>query len=361
VSNLSIYPDQIFVLGGGRWARVIAGVLCDFLPNSIPITLCSPTGYFGLLEWVNTKSLASRLTVQKQWPAELSSGSTAVIVANAAHEHVKAARWALERGASVLVEKPLATSLDDFIDLCSYANNCSGILAAGHVLRFNRFLKNYSDLLPNLNDILSISIEWVDSRAEHRYGDIKQYDSAVPVYLDCLPHVVSILQTIFNELPVFDKLIAIEFAGSKVILALTIGGRPCKAVMQRNGSDRVRLITVESSNEIITLDFTKEPGFIKYGENKLCADQNWDTHTRPLLSMLQNFLIAANGGSKDNRLSLDTASTAINISEKIKPIYQSMVMPWLIEYLESKRPIDDSILYAISEFNNFNLKQKLSN
>ncbi len=61
----------------------------------------------------------------------------AVVVANAPSEHLAAARWAVERGCAVLVEKPLAASLDGVDRLIDDARQAGVHLAVGHNLRFH--------------------------------------------------------------------------------------------------------------------------------------------------------------------------------------------------------------------------------
>ena len=178
------YPDRVIILGGGRWARVIANVLDGLLPPQTLIMMCSPRGYAELLAWKRDNNTGRPLFVENRWPQELTPCTTAVIVANAAHDHVRGAYWALEHNASVLIEKPFGTSSIEILELTEKASSCNGLLAAAHVLLFNRCLQNFSDVLPPLNEILSIRVEWVDAKGEYRHGGPKHYDPSVPVYLD---------------------------------------------------------------------------------------------------------------------------------------------------------------------------------
>jgi predicted dehydrogenase len=347
--------DQVVILGGGRWARVIAGVVCDLIPPTTRLTLCSPRGADSLNNWVSEQGLGNRISVTNQRPEVLSSSSTAVIVANAARDHVTAGRWAIERGGAVLVEKPFTTSLQDARDLVEYADQCGGLLVAGHVLRFARYLTNFSSMLPPWEEISSIFFEWIDSAGEQRYGEAKQYDATVPVFMDCLPHVVSVLQTVFGMLPELHRIHAVEAGGSRVTVILLLGGRKCHVTMQRNGKQRVRCLTVMTRNEKATLDFSTEPGVIRIGEVQVVGDNSWNKKPRPLASMLTAFLSAAHGGEVDARLNLNVALTSCAITDAIMLDYRDQIISWLACQAHSPEKYGTAFKYASDEFYQNNL------
>jgi predicted dehydrogenase len=344
------FPDQIFIFGGGRWARVIAGVLCDLLPANTPLTMCSPCGADALQTWSVEQGRDCRITVAQEWPETFPLGRTAVIVANAACDHVAAGLRALELGASVLIEKPLALSLWDAQHLVDCARRYGCLLAVAHVFRFTRYLTNFSNMLPAWEDVSSINLEWVDAVGEQRYGEAKQYDSSVPVFVDCLPHAISALQSVFGLLPELAGPPTVKDGGSSVALSLTLSGRPCSIYLQRNGPSRLRRMSVKTSNGSSTLDFSVEPGVVLLGEQSICADSCWDSAERPLTSLLSAFLMAAAGNkSVDPRLSLDTAFTACAISDAMMFEYRASITSWLADHLRLGNALDDAVHYALVE------------
>jgi predicted dehydrogenase len=328
---------------------VIAGVVCNLLPPNTPLTLCSPRGAIALTTWVAEQGLDDRISVAKQWPEAFPSGRTAVIVANAARDHTAAGFWALERGAAVLIEKPLALSLQDVRNLADCASRCGGLLAAAHVLRFARYLTSFARVLPSWEEVRSINIEWTDPAGERRYGEVKQYDSSVPVFMDCLPHAVSVLQSVFGVLPELAGVPTVEAGGARIAVPLLLGERPCRVILQRNGLHRLRRISVETSSGTATLDFSAEPGVIRLGAKEVCGDNSWDKAPRPLASMLAAFLAAAAGGEGDSRLSLDTAFTTFTITDAVMPDYRNSVLSWLADRLISANESDDAVRYALAE------------
>jgi hypothetical protein len=356
----SVFPGVILVIGGGRWARVITSVLCDFLPKEVPISMFSSHGYFELINWKNKTNIGNRVSILECLPYEFKVDFAAVIVANSSSDHSKTGRWALEKNAAVLIEKPFGLCLSEVQALSDFASKCGGLLAPAHVLRFNRSLQSFADLMPSYDSVLSIEVEWIDPIVECRYGENKKYDPAVPIYLDCLPHIVSILQSVSSFVPIFNKPPIITNGGSKVVLPLIMEGIPCNILMQRNGYARVRCIRVESTFGVAKLDFSVEPGTITVGSERSCADLSWNTSPRPLHMLLQTFLTTSMTGTLDSRFSLDTAFAAVNISDQVKPFYLQTVVPWLVEKLKSTQNMDDSSWYALTEILQIDLRQSLT-
>lgn len=311
--------------------------------------MCSRRGAGTVESWVREQQLADRVEVLATWPNVSFQGRTAVIVANAARDHVAAACWGLERGAAVLVEKPLAMSLPEAQALVRCAARCNGVLAAAHVLRFARYLETFGRLLASQESVRLVTLEWVDPAGEHRHGEVKQYDPSVPVYLDCLPHAVSALQGIFGVLPAVGGAPVVEAGGSRVVIPLTLDGRPCRVTLQRNGPARLRRVTVETGGGAASLDFSSEPGTIQLGQEVVSGDDQWAVARRPLASMLTAFFEAAAGGAVDPRLSLDAGLTACLIGDAISPAYQASVMSWLADRLATGSADDEAFCYAMAE------------
>jgi predicted dehydrogenase len=72
----------------------------------------------------------------------------AVVVATPARTHHGLAKAALERGKHVLVEKPIATSVDDGAEICALSERAGRVLAVGHVFLYNpgvQRVKRYLD------------------------------------------------------------------------------------------------------------------------------------------------------------------------------------------------------------------------
>ena len=91
-------PDSVAVIGGGRWARVLAEVLCNLVPPSSSISVHSRHNAGSMSNWISERGLGDRIHVSSQWPQFDLAVSHAVVVANAARDHEEAIEWALSAG-----------------------------------------------------------------------------------------------------------------------------------------------------------------------------------------------------------------------------------------------------------------------
>ena len=66
-------------------------------------------------------------------------------------------------------------------------------LATAQVFLFASYVETFSKIIANENEIISINVLWKDPQSEKRYGEVKSYDPGLPLYLDWMPHILSIL------------------------------------------------------------------------------------------------------------------------------------------------------------------------
>ena len=83
--------------------------------------------------------LFSGLDAAAEWLPE------AVVVANPPSEHLASASWALERGCSVLIEKPLASGVDGVDEFLDLARASARRVAVAYNLRFHPALRAIHD------------------------------------------------------------------------------------------------------------------------------------------------------------------------------------------------------------------------
>lgn len=344
------YPaiSNVLVVGGGRWARVLTEVLIDLISPTTVLSIYSAGASDVVASWVANSGLAGRVIVKDSLPDSLDRNSV-VIVANAARDHVAFARWALSKKASVLVEKPIADTTSRLQSLIACSVEGKSFLAPAHVFRFTRYLPNFANHLKEIGSIIRIRLVWKDSASEYRYGQRKTYDSGTPVTLDVLPHVVSILQTLFSLLPRPAGLPVVAGGGAKVGLTLLLGNRSCEVTIERNASQRCRRVVVEGTNGEAVLDFTNEPGTITVESKEFNADTSWPTSPRPLASMLVSFLEAASGGTRHPSLGFDTAKATCNILDTIRDSYKDQQLKFILDGINSGNLLDGSMVYAVSE------------
>jgi predicted dehydrogenase len=109
-----------------------------------------------------------------------------VVVPTPAHHAV--ARAALERGRHLLIEKPLAASLEEADDLLDVAERAGALVQTGHVERFNRAIRG---ALPYVD-----RPRFIES---NRLAPFNPRGSDVAVVLDLMIHDIDLILTLVGE------------------------------------------------------------------------------------------------------------------------------------------------------------------
>lgn len=308
-------PKQLSLIGGGRWARVIAGVLLRPPFQEFHLTLHTPSNAEGMREWVRTEKFGTRTEVVAGWPDYDRRRPDAVIVANAARDHVRAATKAVAAGLPTLVEKPMALSEADARALIELAGRRGALLAASQVFRFARYVEAFAREVAGRGPVKQVEVTWTDPAQETRYGEVKRFDPDLQIVKDALPHVASILRMVCSARPDFvDRTMTRE--GAQADLRLRLDRTPCSVRLSRNDQARRRIMIVECGAGPVRLDFSQEPGQITVDNTVRDGDPAWSSAPRPLALMLQSFLAAAAGGAVDTRLDPAEALDACRIADQ---------------------------------------------
>jgi len=337
----------VVVVGGGRWARVLAGTLVSLLPEGASLTVCSTRNPHGMSAWVHHERLDGRIQVSDRLDRSL-EGAGAAIIANALKDHESAARTAIEAGARVLIEKPVATCSSAARGLEARAQAVGTRIAAAHVFLYASYLDRFAEKVQGLGPIQRTIVEWADPACEIRYGESKRYDSSVPVFADCLPHVVSILGRLGVHGPQTILDVVVDRGGASVELLLKIGATESRISVARNSARRERHIQVITSGGRVELDFATEPGVIRVASHAMVGDEDWDRGPRPVARMLGSFLSWAAGGSWDSRLDSAVAIRACELIEATSTVYGAELTRWIAHELR-RGAMSDSLRYAIEE------------
>src|ERR1700681_4089597 len=125
----------------------------------------------------------------------LQSDVDCVVVATPIHTHHELARAALLAGKHVLVEKPLAASLAEALDLMHLAEEQERVLMVGHTFLYNPAVQALRKLV---DDGELGGIHYVDA-ARLNLG---QFQRRVDVMWDLAPHDISILLYVLQRMPV---------------------------------------------------------------------------------------------------------------------------------------------------------------
>ena len=116
-----------------------------------------------------------------------------VVVPTAMHEEVATA--AMQSGADVLVEKPIASTVDEGERLIKLAENLGRRLMVGHIVRFNPAIRTLKEKLENneLGRIFQIVCR--------RVGPFPARIRDVGVVVDLAPHDIDVMRYLTGESP----------------------------------------------------------------------------------------------------------------------------------------------------------------
>jgi predicted dehydrogenase len=335
---------RLALIGGGRWARVLGGVLLEIAPDA-RIWAYTPGNAAAMREW-SRDSCSGQIEVFESLPDFRHEGLDAAIVANAARDHARMACEFLGAGIATLVEKPLALSQADAMEMTALAERNNVLMAASRVPLFARYIDAFALALAGTRGLREVRLAWTDPRAETRYGEAKQYDPGVTLFVDMLPHVLPILRRLFGRPMAFID-IAMADGGMRAEIRGRIGDVPCTLSLARNASGRRRIVDVETASGALRLDFSREPGRIIAGGVEQDGDPAWNLQPRPLALMLRSFLTCVVEGGRDERLSAASAVEDCGVADQALAIYDALQAEWLAARLG--HPLDDGIRYAVSE------------
>ena len=343
--------DNVIIMGGGRWARVITEVLCDILNPLANIFIFSPHNHLFMNEWIVQNKAEKRIKVITHFPNSFNIPHV-VIVANAARDHYKSVLAAISAGADVLVEKPIVLNCNEALEIDNFAKKNNKIVCASHVFLFASYLENFSKLIQLQGNIEKINISWEDAVVEKRHGELKNFDVGLPIIVDCLPHILSIISK-FALIDVSYNSIKLQISngGSKVNMYLECSGIPINICMVRNGVKRTRLLEILVQEKKNTLDFSTEPGIIKLGNKKISGDLNWNVGPKPLKQLLNAFLIGAYVRQFDKRLDFAFGIQVSKLIDQTLTIYKNLQLIWVINIIKSENNLNPDLAYAINELN----------
>jgi predicted dehydrogenase len=175
----------------------------------------------------------------------------AVSLAVPTKEHARIGCRLLESGLDVLVEKPIAASLDEADNLIATARRHGRILQVGHVERFN----------PAVAAVQSIVSRPMFFEV-HRLGIFTPRSLDIDVVYDVMIHDLDIVLSLVNS-PVVDlKAVGIPVMTDKVDIAHARvefeTGTVANLTASRVSTERVRKMRFFQEHEYISLDFTRQ-------------------------------------------------------------------------------------------------------
>jgi len=229
-------------------------------------------------------------------------------------EHAAVGIRLLEMGIDVLVEKPMASSLEEADALIQAARRHGRILQVGHVERFNPAVLAVE---PIVNRPLFFEV--------HRLGVFSQRSLDVDVIYDVMIHDLDILLALVGE-PVREvRAVGIPVLTDKVDIAHArlefAGGAVANVTASRVSTERVRKMRFFQHQEYISLDYARrdalrvrvaKPGpQPEFAFEKLHAEP-----VEPLRAELQAFLDAVRT-RREHRVNGAAGRAALELADRV--------------------------------------------
>jgi predicted dehydrogenase len=222
-------------------------------------------------------------------------GVDAVTVAVPTSGHVEVASAQLEAGRDVLVEKPIAGSVDEAEALVRLAGRTGRLLAVGHTERFNPVVRA---ALPRLRRPRFIEA--------HRLGVFTARSTDVDVVLDLMIHDLDIVHAMVGRPIAALDAVGVNALTDKVDIANVRvrfeGGCVANLTASRISVEKVRKLRVFESDAYLSLDYARQEGLIyalRRGEGErpaIVREALVVDGEEPLLAELRAFVRRVSGG-----------------------------------------------------------------
>jgi predicted dehydrogenase len=189
-----------------------------------------------------------------QWATQLDDAMDGVVAASVAVptvEHFRVASRCLDQGLDVLVEKPLASTLEEAHDLADLAEDKGAILQVGHVERFNGAVRKLVSLVDR-----PLFIE------AHRMAPYSNRGDDVGVVLDLMIHDLDIVLAIVRSpvkslhavgVPVFS-----EFEDIANVRLIFESGCVANLSVSRISIDKMRKIRIFQRDAYISVNYEEQ-------------------------------------------------------------------------------------------------------
>lgn len=284
---------EVAIVGGGRWGKNLCRVLAG-MRQVRRVHVVSQRNARGMHEWLAAERLAHRVELHARLdPVLWNDEIAAAIVANRPAEHFATARWLLESGKHVLVEKPFAATRAEAQALIDLAESRGLVAAAGFEFFLASYIHYFRSVVHNRghpHPIELTEVTWHDAAAE-RCGACRRPEAGTHVISDLLPHVLTLLTVLFGRLPARTTRVDAAEWHTAASLELGYGPHPARISLSRAAQEPCRaLAIVTRGGPRFTLDFTREPGTVTQDGCALPPDCLWDSLPKPVPAELAYFL-----------------------------------------------------------------------
>src|SRR5581483_2590783 len=272
-------PEQVAVVGAGRWARILCRVLTTFEPRIRNIVLVAERNYQSAVAWADEQrgpapnGHGNLVVVSSLREVRASDDIEAAFVTKMASEHYAATRDLLLAGKHVLVEKPFVLDPTEAMELVHLARARRRTLAVGYEFMFASALHDLRAAIgEHLPDVSSVRVVWEDVRNAVKWGVRKEPDVSANIVTDLYPHVLSQLLILFGRRDIALRRLTSRDGCSDASIELDYGSIAVTAALSKDAEKPQRRISVTSSSgRSLRLDFTHEPPRLELDGEALAA------------------------------------------------------------------------------------------
>lgn len=236
-------PVHVAVVGAGQFGRNHLRVVSS-LPNAKLVAICDA-------DPARAKAAAEEFGVPAVELSNLVGLADAAIVAVPTSAHAAIGCALLNAGLDVLMEKPIASTLEEAQQLIDAADHNSRILQIGHLERFNPAVQAVTK---RITTPLFFEI--------HRMSLFSPRSLDVDVVLDLMIHDLDIVLSMVGSLPEEVRAAGIRILSEKVDIANVRlafpGGCVANITASRVSTEKVRKMRLFQPHQYISLDYQKQ-------------------------------------------------------------------------------------------------------
>jgi len=351
---------EVAVIGGGRWGKIITGILAGFQGIS-KIHLISNRNFENITEWVDEASyenqaLKEKVLVDKYLDHVIENRAIeSAFVVNSPHEHYDTTKRLLKAGKHVLAEKPFVLHTVQANELVTLAKEKNLVLAVGLEFMMASYIHHFRNIIKqHAMEAERVRITWHDLFKEQRHGVLKLPDMTVNVFTDIFPHILSILNVLFENKEARIKDISVLEGGGSTAIDLIYGTLPVTVSLSRIDKLAQRIIEVSGQDgRIFKLDFTKEPGEIQLDGEKIAEDDPYRPHLPRALDMeLKLFLYETQEKQRKLPFLAEKTLGMVDIVEQGNMVISEKQKALINGYLFKKYPAepDLEVIVALREY-----------
>ena len=208
------------------------------------------------------------------------SNIDAIVIATSISSHYNLAKLALEKEKHILIEKPMADSLEHAEELIKLSKEKNKILMIDHTYLYSPYIQKIKKII---DDDAIGKILYVDS-IRANWG---KFQSDYNVLWDLAPHDLSIINYLLNEIPISVQAIGKSFTNNKLenFAHLILRYKSNKIIHINNSwvsPIKIRTMIFGGSKKMLVFDELQSKKILVYNKNLENVSDSFDTTNKEL-------------------------------------------------------------------------------